>query len=374
MVSPQIPLPRAAHSVRPTHLYRHLLRAASYLPPICATYVAARVKHQFRRHRDRRGHAMTHLTSGCRQLRRLQAANAGDTKNLHAVFLRTFGRVGHLRRTLIAPLVLPDPPATSEGQTTTLHTGRGDTNSRSRALYERARSDTRHKKNLVDRWDFDKLQGFVQSQMEHANAVSPYVMPRDVPTRPNPVSHIPEKNVWGRELPLRELRSRLKKWWVHNIAKVLPPLGEGEWHTLRDIAVSSETAQLLRPPRRRPVAASVHGEAAPPRGIWNWEAHASIPTSQIERERRAGFRESVDGFKYDPVPGEGRGVTGRKLRRAARRAFEASPYIKRDESTARSTVVWGNITPNLRRASPSSSSFFEGLDETGSTPRQRTRQ
>lgn len=378
MPSAQIPLPRAA--APPRHLYRHLLREASYLPPICATYISARIKTQYRKHHHDKIHVATRTASGVRKLRHLQAANAGDPKHLHSVFLHTFGRTGPLRRSLLAPLLLPDPPAASDSPQPAAAppqtnpnvkknpNAKQDMRTKARLAYERARMDTRHKKHLVDRWDFEKLQNFMQSQIEHTRVVAPAVWRRERPARWNPAPGLPEKNIWGHDLPLRELRSRLKSWWKTNINKLMPPLGAGEFQTLRELATKNEVGQLLRIPPRRPVAAPVQEEGACPGGAWDWRAYASLPASQIERERRAGFQESIHGYRYDPVPVRAGRPSNRKLRRTAGKVFEASSYIKRDENTAKSKIIWGNLAPDLPAVSPAGSTFFEGLDDKGSTP------
>lgn len=364
MSAPRIPLPR--HTTPPRHLFRHLLREASYLPPVCAAYITARTKSQFRSHREDQHLAESRLSAGRRQLRRLQAANRGDVKQLQRVFTHTFGRAGEHRRELIGPLVRPDPPASSEEAGA--RAGRRGGLSKLQGVYERAREvRPGHKRDFLDQWDFAKLHEFLQSQISHAGSTSPANWPREPPTKSNPTTNIPETDIWGRPLSQRQLRSSLKKWWLGTIAKVMPPLGEGEWETLRGLATSNELAPLLRIPPRRPVAAPVQGGGEQEGKPWNWEAYAALPSWWIERERKAGFQESIKGLRYDPVPTapEGR-PSSRKLRRLAGRAFEVSPYIKRDETTAKSTIIWGNLTPDLPVVPPGQHSFFADLDDAGS--------
>ena len=366
MPPPRISLPR--FNVSPRHLYRHLLREASYLPPICAPYVSARIKEQFRKHQHEPQHFTTWMNTGRRRLRHLRAANTGDAHRLKEVFLHAFGRTGPLRRTLMSSLVLPEPPATSESS----QTPAPDPSSRAakmQAIYVRARSDTKYNKAFIDMWDFDKLQNFFQTQITHAKGVSPIIFP-DTLKKPDPLNHIDEKNIWGNDLPLRELRARLKHFWRNAIKKVQPPLGAGEWETLRDLATKAEAGPLLRPPPRRPIAAPVLGDGEGQGKTWNWQPYASLPMVQIERERNAGMRESVDGFRYDPVPGAETRLSNRKIRRAARTVFEATAYLKRDDKTGKSEAIWGNLAPDLPVVAPEASYFFEGLNDRGETPEQ----
>lgn len=363
MSAPRIPLPR--NSTPPRHLFRHLLREASYLPPVCAAYIAARIKSQFRAHREEKHLAPERLSAGRRQLRRLQAANRGDVKQLERVFTHTFGRAGEQRRELIGPLVRPDPPASSE-EAEAKAGNRGL--SKLQAVYDKARNvKPGHKRDFIDNWDFSKLHEFLQSQIAHASNTSPAVWPREPPTKVNPAANMPENDIWGRPISQRAVRSTLKKWWLGTIAKVMPPLGEGEWETLRGLATSKGLAPLLRIPPRRALAAPVQGGGEQDGKPWSWEAYASLPAWWIERERKAGFQESVKGLRYEPVPAapEAR-ASNRKLRRLAGRTFEVSPYIKRDEKTAKSTIVWGSLTPDLPVVPAGAHSFFEGLDASGS--------
>lgn len=359
----RIPLPR--FNVDPRHLYRHLLREASYLPPICASYISTRIKRQFRKHQDARIHVKTRMATGLRKLRHLHAANSGDARQLYEVFLHAFGRKGRLRRHLISSLVYPDPPVSPDAPTSSLP----QKNAKLKAVYEKARSDTKLNRNFIDYWDFGKLHTYLQSQIAHTQVVPVGIWPGDRPSKASPLGKIPEKNIWDHPLPLREMRARLKQWWRQNIQKVQPPLGAGEWETLRDLATEPELGQLLRPPPRRPVAVPVREGGERPGETWNWRPYASLPTVQIEKERDRGFLESVDGSMYDPPrPTPEFRPSNRKLRRSVRKIFEVSSYIKRDDSTGESKPVWGNLAPDLPAVAPEGSFFFEGLDATGTTP------
>ncbi|SPO01462.1 uncharacterized protein DNG_04135 [Cephalotrichum gorgonifer] len=366
MLTSRILLPR--RSVRPRHLYRHLLREASYLPPICTPYISGYIKEQFRNHRWDRQHAQTRIATGLRQLRRLQAANSGSIKHLRIAFLHTFGRVGKLRRSLMAPLVLPDPPTSSDASQAGKGLSAADANVM--AVYERARSGAEYKKNFLNRWDFRKLHHYVQSQVTHAGKVSPATWPRPTPNKVNPTSNLPKTNIWGYPLPPRELRTRLKHWWLTNIPKVVPPLGEGEWETLRELSTTKEIGPLLRIPPRRPVAVPVHAGEAQAGNAWNWQPYATHPVSRVERERNAGFQQSPNGFGYDPLPASVKPVSGRKLRRLAGKVFEASPYMNRSETTAKNHAVWGRLVPDYPVVSPEHSSFFANLDESGTKKKE----
>lgn len=369
MSATQIHLPR--HSVSPRHLYRHLLREASYLPPICASYVSARIKQQFRAHMLEDLRAQDHITKGRRQLRQLQAANSGDRKQMHNVLLRTFGRKGELRRALFSRLVQPGFLAspTPTGPETAALKKKHDPLARVREVYDRARMDTKYKKNFLNRWDMVSLQAFMRTQAAQFEATCPRVWCKPPFSKREPTSGLPKENIWGRPLPLRELRSRLKSWWLSNADKVMPPTGAGEWNTLRSIAVSSEIGPLLQIPPRRPVAvpvASAHNEEMP-KLSWSYlQPYASMPVSRIERERRQGFKTSARGLPYEPQPTKPKRVSNRRLRRLCGWIFESSPVLTgRPGDAIKDRVKWGQLTPDLPVASPELSSFFQDVEADG---------
>ncbi|KAK2069947.1 hypothetical protein P8C59_004487 [Phyllachora maydis] len=132
------PRPPAALRISTIHLYRHLLREATYLPPPARPYIFGRIREQFHRHRryrpppppppaDAHHHnsknparrpqpgptTPRHLRQARHALRHLRAANAGDLRRMRHVLQLVFGAVGPRRRELVAELVAPSsaPPA-----------------------------------------------------------------------------------------------------------------------------------------------------------------------------------------------------------------------------------------------------------------------
>lgn len=108
MSSLQIPPPQTA-----LHLYRHLLREATYLPPVIKPFFVERVRTRFERHR-RDPEPQYRIDRAHKDLRYLRAANSGDYVRMRRVLMLGFGRIGRRRRELIDDLVRRDRPTDTE--------------------------------------------------------------------------------------------------------------------------------------------------------------------------------------------------------------------------------------------------------------------
>src|SRR4051794_19051413 len=112
MMSRPLRIPRPGMTL---HLYRHLLRESSYLPPFARSTVDYRIKGRFRRHRDAEGGRLDmHLSNGHRELRTMRAAVAGDMPRMYKLLLQCFGRIGHRRRRLLEDLLQKEPMTDTE--------------------------------------------------------------------------------------------------------------------------------------------------------------------------------------------------------------------------------------------------------------------
>lgn len=206
------------------HLFRALLRAASYLPDEFArTYIHNHIIHRFRtaseittaRLQDARG-----------SLNILQRASRGEIKPLTKVMYLAYGRTGRRRRELVAALLRADakpmqgtdppaaPPVFKEGHA-------AESPSFPRPVFD----------------------AFLRSQsLNHP----PY-------TSRAKIRHlhpqIPKENIWGRPLALKRQRGLRHKWWSETLNKLLPPLPELEWNRLKDLATG--LIPFEGPPRRR---------------------------------------------------------------------------------------------------------------------------
>ncbi|KAK8080822.1 hypothetical protein PG997_008640 [Apiospora hydei] len=95
--------PQLPHPDTTIHLYRHLLREATYVPPYCRPWVTERIRSKFRD--DRR----PNIHKAHQSLRYLRSANAGHVNRmLHLCFLAS-GRLGKRRRQLADFYLAKDP-------------------------------------------------------------------------------------------------------------------------------------------------------------------------------------------------------------------------------------------------------------------------
>ncbi|KAK3306304.1 uncharacterized protein B0T15DRAFT_395791 [Chaetomium strumarium] len=258
---------RIPHPETPWRLYRHLLREASYLPPIARPFVDSQIKARFRQHQeDYPGAENTEarIRQAHRELRILRAANAGDLTRMRRVLLRVFGRVGRRRRELMADLLHRDLP----------------TNTEELQKYAAEASDiasTGRKIDWLDRWDLKKLRTFANSQIQAGLVNNPK---SDLTAAQiNPSKSIPTENAWGRPLTPKLARTKLKKLWKTAADKCLPPLPVEEWERL---GVLAKGLVHSLPPPRRPVARSMSNDGQGNRE-WDWRSYATKPVAVVDR-------------------------------------------------------------------------------------------
>ncbi|KAH6631241.1 hypothetical protein F5144DRAFT_592295 [Chaetomium tenue] len=226
----RIPKPETA-----LHLYRHILREASYLPPLARRPIDKQIKDKFRRNQDHEEKTAKYLRQASHDLRALRAANAGDMGRMRRVLLRAFGRIGRRRRELISQLVHRDTP----------------TNTEELEKYSIAMADIGAKKNTpdwMDDWDLDKLRALARSQAQATLVNTPKATVTE--NQAAPEKNLPKENSWGRPLPLKLARTKLKNLWKALADKVLPPLPMEEWKKLEAIANGTVVGNWLPPPRR----------------------------------------------------------------------------------------------------------------------------
>jgi hypothetical protein len=243
---------------------------------------------------------------------------------------------------------------------------------------ELARMDTKLKRNFLDRWDFDKIKWYMQSvvtQYSHSRPAS-FTLHSKV-AKAEPVKVIPATNAWERPTPLREIRSKLKRFFRVAMPMVPPPLGVGEWEKLRSLASGQGASPLLASPPRRPIAVSpspgVDGSDSDG-SLPNWEQRIVCPSRELVRLGRTYPEEFPDmagmgkSANARPLGGAKR---NRRLRRVCERVFEAAAVLREDEHTLKKTPVWGRIYKPVLTAT-SGALFFSGVDATGSVSHTTT--
>jgi hypothetical protein len=334
-------------------LYRHLLREASYLPPIARPYVDSQIKRRFQEHRRSNDDEFTkrRVRQAHRDLRYLRAANAGDAVRMRRLMLMAFGRLGRRRRELVAELVHRELPANTEEL--------------ERYADETSAIASAHRElDWLDRWDLDKLCTFARSQVQ-ASLNNP---PRSHITYSQTVPEriIPAENSWGRPLTPKLARTKLKKMWKQVAEKCLPPLPKEEWERLGRIANGEEPGSGWLPPPRRPVAHSADGSTEEVVRTWDWCSYATRPVSVVDKpsnRRNKLLSGAVDDNTPtgDPTPINGQRYTPRSWRRLFANVWQLTSTMEKKPDGQRWNITWGKPKFQAPPASAAMDEFFEHL-------------
>ncbi|KAI0376310.1 hypothetical protein F5Y04DRAFT_213455 [Hypomontagnella monticulosa] len=339
----QIPHPNTT-----LHLYRHILREATYLPPLCQPYITQRIKTRFRDclHKP---DPKPYIKDAHHSLRYLRSANAGHVERLVRLCFMATGRVGKRRRVL-AKSELSSRPALNSAE-----------------LDEKTRPDNDKQKrppDWLDNWSIEKVTAIAQSQSQISGANWPFSMRRSI----NPARVIPTENCFGRPLSKKLARNKLKRHWISVLRRLLPPLPAGEWDQLGAMARGEADAQHYKMPTRRPVAQS-HSTSLDTKEP-KWADFVTKPVRSIERGNSRKMK-SLSGCEDEDPRGHGRPIGlrvlgRRKLRRAVYgRAWEASPMLTENPKFGKWSVVWGNSEPVIPRPSEKDMRFFRDTDAAG---------
>lgn len=341
-------------ATKPIHLYRHLLREASYLPPACQAYVAGRIRARFQRHR-RDPAPQARLRRAAHDLRLLRAANGGDLGRMRRLLLHVYGRAGRRWRELMARLRRPDPPQDTAALDAAV------------AAAAPAAAGT----DWLDGWATDRLLALARSQARQPLRDAPRAAVR--PGRTDPAVLAGERNIWGRPLARSLARSRLRRWWREMAHRLLPPTSRGEWDRLAALAAGAEAG--LPCPARRPPAVPVLADHEPDQGsAWPWERYAGRPVREVDRPRSRRLRALTRGHGGDGGDGgDGRDAIGihaytpRLWRRLYAHVWHLTPTMEKSAAAtatgaAKWDITWGG--QQLLRPTPASDlhrEFFEGL-------------
>lgn len=337
------------HPQTPLHLYRHLLREASYLPLPARPWIDGDIKQLFRKHRELNGRTERRIKQAHHDLRYLRAANAGDIVRMRKVLLRAFGRTGRRRRQLVTMLVHRDAPT----NTSELEKYASDA---------AAVAAERRKVDWLDSWDVSKLRTFAQSQAQAAlpnPPRAPLLYNQTVPEK-----LIPAENSWGRPWAPKVARTKLKKVWKSVVDKVMPPLPKEEWERLGRIATGKEPRSKWLPPPRRPVAQSMRGGQES--RTWDWKSYAIKPVSVVDRpasRRNKLMSGAVDDNTPtgDPQPINCQKLTPRLLRRLFADVWTLSSVMEKKPDGDGWNVTWGKLKFDVPPPSARTGEFFEHL-------------
>ncbi|GKT85950.1 hypothetical protein Ct61P_03800 [Colletotrichum tofieldiae] len=396
MPQSRIPLP---HPVQPLHVYRHLLRAASYYPATIRPFLDERMRTAFRAERQRAAESEAkirdsprpeqagidedyrrkkHLLDGKKNIPFLQAAASGDQKRLRKLMWHVFGRLGKQRRELMSLLVAkePEPPLSPE---------------QLRQRMEQMEKDRRKKERLLKthpwkrNWDrqdptpwphrrqlgHPKLRAYAKAQQAHQRNTTGAAFPRAPIRNLDPKSKVPKEDVWGRPTAPRRVTKAVRKWWKWTADKIMPPIDKDGWDFLKLLASGDAPKEMYEFPRRRRIAAPA-GTKRGARPDWDWTIHARLPARDVERPRSPKLRRLTgqwdDGpyskttsrvpfAKHRPKNAGGPNVGGILVHEA--------PAAKEGSKPAVARPVWGVKKTELPVATAAHQHLFHGVDSKG---------
>ncbi|KAK2594487.1 hypothetical protein QQS21_007768 [Conoideocrella luteorostrata] len=375
MPEPSYPLPRY---LRPLHLFRHLLREASYLPPAFRSTVDSTIRTRFHKNRKNGQHTKHRLSKAISSLRALRAANSGDKSAMEALIMKGFGRTGSRRRELMTQLVKSQGP----DDTHALESMLNQTVRRSEQIKSKAEISSHEqtsqfftgkkartpKNSFFERWDQSKLLQIIRSQkQQQKDTKGTTSWPGTAVKSTNPDQFIPATNIWGKPPAESLVRTKRAHWWRRSADKIMPPLGKGEWDLLQRLTVGAQESGEWCVPQRRACPATEPSLQARVSGKWDWETYARIPTSRAEQPRTMSRQRRTGQYDTGPYGGRVRAkeVSDRWFRRAYNRTWQLTPSIAQDPNTLRYVFAWGSATSNLPSATNSQMDVFEGVDKKG---------
>ena len=327
------------------HLLRALLREASYLPdPASRTYFKAHLASRFRDYcprsstshsgpraiqgnyaeaaptaQVRQGRITRMLAQGRQELVFLKKANAGSTNSLQKVLELTYGRRGRRKHVLLKDVQLPQPKPMD--------------NKDLEKLVEALQSEGNPTQNSRPRLPLfsDKFIALVKSQMRQKHAI----FSKPVPKSNSP--QVPEKNTWGRPMPVVRVKNITKRWYADTLERLMPPLPKSEWKRLEGLA-TGRVAWTQRPRR----ANGLH--------------YPENETGGLNGPSKPTMRASHD-------------VNPRYMRRMWANVFVQCPLMRWNSDRMKWDVQWGRVDEKkslvLNSNKPLDFAPFEGVDEAG---------
>ncbi|KAL2867162.1 uncharacterized protein BJX67DRAFT_105546 [Aspergillus lucknowensis] len=228
MKKPPAPFPRKEWR----SLLRSLLRESSYLPdPIARSACHDQVLQRFRRyHEERRTRIRTdpirlvQLHKNARHhLSILRRANEAFSRPLEKVLRFAYGRTGRRRRELLSKMLAEDAPQDSNSLETLLT----------------------NPSQFEDGW---KPPTIITTLLTSQNNNPTVGQLSGLPSVKDLKPPIPEKNAWGRSVPLVRRRNIRRRWYKNVLDVLLPPLPESELRVLEGL-ISGQIP--WKPPRLR---------------------------------------------------------------------------------------------------------------------------
>ena len=335
-------------------VYRHLLRAASYLPdPAARTYLHSYVRRRFRAAKSNDETQQRDLALDKRNLLKAQqnarniwrAAN-GDPSRLSRVLFLTYGRSGKRRRVLVDDLLrrqestLPMDHTALQRLIEEKKHARGVTKgtSEKEVAEESARSTNPRSlpRNLPH--PTSKLGVFIDSQISK----HPRFSPRSTLRVRRPT--LPKTGARCKPLALRRQRNIVRKWWAETLDRLLPPVTMDEWERLRDLATGKLPVEKSFARRSRPLENIRITEDEALLKFLTAPARLTGMKGELVIDTEKGLLAIQE--KDEPVI---RTQSARSMRRLYHSIWALTPTMEFDQDIKKWKVKWGGEKPPFRR-------------------------
>ncbi|RSL48945.1 hypothetical protein CEP53_009347 [Fusarium sp. AF-6] len=392
-----MPRPNAAipDFLPPLHLYRHLLRECSYLPPVFSPTITSIIRTRFRNHRRNDSVTKKRRAKASNALRTLRAANSGDKPSMEKLVYHGFGRMGFRRRKLVTDFVRPEGPNDSDalealidGTTDTaaakvskaLHGQKGSPNDTDATASKAANEKVEEKRpagrwnnkpvhirnDFYEKWDLDKVTSLLESQRELQKNSNLSWLKRKIKGL-KPSGAVPHTNLWGSPPALNVVRAKEAHFWRRAINKMMAPLSNGEWDLLEQLSKGAQEQGEWKIPTRRPAASPIQAPEQNTISNWNWEAYASRPAARVERRPKKSSFVRPEGKDEEPYQAQHkkREISPRWYRRTYQRAWQFTPKVEHDPRTLKHKFTWGTFKKPTVCASDAQLSIFDDVDTRG---------
>ena len=295
---------------KPTlHLFRSLLRAATYLPDSAArSYFRTYIIHRFR---ETSTVTPERLRKGRQSLHILERAGHGEEDPLKKVIFMTYGRAGKRRRELITELQKVDEDQLSADSDTLM------------TLIKKIQDG----KAAVTKKQNVKMMALILSHSMNHSEENPKALIRHLAPK------IPATNIWGIPMPLNRRKSALKEWWAETLSRILPPLPAHEWNRLRDLATGQIVFEGCPPRRSRSLSTSddIQGPS-----------DLDYFTKPISKVHECDSVKRVQSWQRHTI-------TAAYMRRLWSLVWRITPLMVKDEERGRWLVKWGQSRSNVEK-------------------------
>ncbi|KAF7551379.1 hypothetical protein G7Z17_g5065 [Cylindrodendrum hubeiense] len=375
-------MPRPNNSIsgflKPLHVYRHILRECTYLPPTWRSPIISTIRDRYRKYQKNDDRQQKHRARAYKLLSTLRSANDGHRLAMQNFMRMAFGRIGIRRRRLMKSFVLPeDGPNNSEALEALLDAADNveakakpnDRNPPSSQLKGTTASptDKRPKHAFHLNWDKPKLLKFIASQRT-MESTYPLILLAGEIRNVDEDQFVPAATIWGKPPAENLVNSKKGMWWQRAAAKMMVPLKKNEWDLLgRLSAGAQETDEGWMVPERRAPAKPVRKERDSGALDWDWEGYASYCVNQVEREKASKRSRRTGQEDTGPYQAQlsRRELTPRWYRRAYTRIWQITPVMEQDPRTLKPNFSWGTAKSSLRPARKSQLDVFEGVSNRG---------